>query len=126
MSTAEGVERYALGERIFGRWRPALSLLRFPASERVQQRIFRLRREVLFAQLTGGVDGLLELLQVARAMWTDRKVCLEAAALSVSQRVFEVAGDELDHLTAGEAGFRARLFAGPAEQAAKPSGALVL
>src|SRR5437868_11889337 len=73
-----------------------------PALERDEQPLLELRRHVLLPQPPCDRDRLPHLLEVDVAAVAQTQVRLEASPVARRKPVFEVVGDDLDDLDAGE------------------------
>jgi hypothetical protein len=74
-----------------------------PGVERLQQPGARLTLDVDLAQVADGPNRPLHLVEVRGAAVTDGQVVLESEPILSRERTFEVIGDELDELRAGQA-----------------------
>src|SRR5438309_9591855 len=84
------------------------------AAVHVEQRLPGLRLQTVRLDPPGELDGLLDLREIGAAVRADSEMGLEAAPLPPRQPAFEVVGDELDRLLAGEVARRQPHHASPA------------
>src|SRR5207302_4714550 len=73
-----------------------------PVPKRLDERVARLGRQILFPQHAGEVDRPAHLSEVGRTALAHVEVLLEPLSVARIERSLEIVRDELDHLGAGE------------------------